>query len=137
MNYINNGAIDVSHLLLVEDSADSDADHGLMFKQCPSCEKIAADEIDDAESCSAYEGSEDTMIFSREEYEDKHKDENEMCDNQKWSIKRGDDTEDEDDEGDESRFGVNSNNKNILSREVVDKMEDRLFWEICIAVGYP
>ncbi|XVF38618.1 hypothetical protein REPUB_Repub20aG0117900 [Reevesia pubescens] len=127
-----NGIVDVSCFLLVEDSGDSE--------QCQSMEIAAAadDHEDDAESCSfdtiSTERLDDfyEVILQLDDIEDQDLiDCNEaatgcwsgcnMC-----SIDEALEAEDQ-----EPRFGLN------LSTEVMDGMEDRVFWETCMAVGYP
>ncbi|XVF14333.1 hypothetical protein REPUB_Repub09cG0050400 [Reevesia pubescens] len=131
-----NGIMDVSCFLLVEDSGDSE--------QCQSME-IAADDDnheDDAESCSC-----DTISTDQRALDDFYEvilqldqdfiDCNEAVTGRsscnKWFIDEalGYISADEHAEYQEPRFGTN------LSREVMDGMEDRLFWETCMEVGYP
>ncbi|GMI70346.1 hypothetical protein HRI_000703900 [Hibiscus trionum] len=108
-----NGVLDVSSFFLVEDSGDSELDRG------PSMAAVAgADDEDDAESCSCndtikIEGSFDDFY---EVIHDDDKDEEHQ--NYVGSI-------------DEAIGSYN------ICREVMDGMEDRLFWETCMAIGYP
>jgi hypothetical protein len=127
--------LDVSSFLLVEGSADSEAEYGLLKLYldvtiaCAAAAAAAADD-DDAESCSC--DTTDRIHGFSETFEvDDHREPS-------WSgckmflkdaaldcmiIEEGDQ--------EESKVDIN------LSREVMDAMEDRLFWETCIALGYP
>ncbi|KAK7363640.1 hypothetical protein VNO77_05790 [Canavalia gladiata] len=116
-------SMDVSPLLLIEDSADSEDDSGF-FTLCPS--SIIGENEDDAESCNCDtastcgipkdgEGHEDDQGF-----EESYDDEDGGNSNMWMSVAAFEDEA-------ETRIGeVNVNGS-----------EDRLFWETCMAVGYP
>ncbi|XVF66305.1 hypothetical protein PTKIN_Ptkin10aG0024500 [Pterospermum kingtungense] len=121
----NNGMVDVSCFLLVEDSGDSELDCGPK-----SMEIAAADHEDDAESCCC-----DTISIERLDdfYEETilqlDEDVQDFIDCEEALGYISADQEVEDDE--DPWFGIN------LCREVMDGMEDMMFWETCMAVGYP
>ncbi|XWS08664.1 hypothetical protein CRYUN_Cryun40dG0020800 [Craigia yunnanensis] len=137
-----NEIVDVSCFLLVEDSGDSELDCG-PINQCNQSMDIAsaaAGDEDDAESCSCDTTTERLddfyeVILQLDEDQD-FIDCNEPATGwsscNMWSIDEAlgyisaEEAEDQ-----EPRFGIN------LCREVMDGMEDRLFWETCMAVGYP
>ncbi|MED6156939.1 hypothetical protein PIB30_018861 [Stylosanthes scabra] len=111
-----NMMMDMSPLLLIEDTADSEGETtGFFITLCPDAEE-ATNNNDDAESCTS--GSNDYnncshMWISSEEM-------------MKCSSSSPDFfVEDDDDEEVES------------IRVDVNEVEDKLFWEICIAMGYP
>ncbi|GKU85574.1 hypothetical protein SLEP1_g229 [Rubroshorea leprosula] len=127
-----NGFVDVSCFLLVEDSGDSEADYEPVIAGDEDGDD--GDEGDDAESC-CYNVREIQMVddFDQEavEWVDYHqelnsRDEPSWRSCKMWCI----DAAEQGEEG--ATFDVNGR-----SREVMDGMEDRLFWETCMAVGYP
>ncbi|XVE82024.1 hypothetical protein DITRI_Ditri15bG0113700 [Diplodiscus trichospermus] len=142
--------VDVSCFLLVEASGDSELDCGPINKQCDqsmdiaSAATAAAADEDDAESCSCdtitdrlddfYE-----VILQLDEDQDfidcnDHHDIGWSSSCNMWSLDEAlgyISAEEAAEDGEEPRFGVN------LCREVMDGMEDRVFWETCMAVGYP
>ncbi|KAJ4828928.1 hypothetical protein Tsubulata_040076 [Turnera subulata] len=134
-----NGLLDLSSFLLVEGSADSEADYGVL-KLCLDM-NIPRDE-DDAESCSwdtsdapsSLEsfGSEDHDQCSHFNDADKS-----IFGKPTWSSCKvwfadaameyvsAEDGEEE------------TINSTLVRKDAMDQMEDRLFWETCMAVGYP
>lgn len=99
--------VEVSSFLLIEDSADSEDDYGF-FSLGPSSIGINGDNEDDAESCSC-----DTTING---------------DNQGFVEFCGIKNE----------FAALEDEAETRTDEaVVNELEDRLFWETCMAVGYP
>ncbi|XWS53691.1 hypothetical protein CRYUN_Cryun10bG0022200 [Craigia yunnanensis] len=140
MDY-KNGIVDVSCFLLVEDSGDSELDC-VPIKQCQSMEIVTADHEDDAESCSC-----DTISTERlddfyevmiqldedQDFIDCNEPSAGWSNCNMWSIDKALEykSADQEAEDQEPKFGIN------LCREVMDGMEDRLFWEACMAVGYP
>lgn len=143
MEYNKNEVMDVSPFLLVEGSADSEADYGLL-KLCLDV-TIACDD-DDAESCSC--DTSDILDFHETNVECDDQDYGDFNDGDKnihdhqdpswssckmwlrdgaaWEFMSTEEGEEE------SKVGINLSN-----REVMDEMEDRLFWETCMAAGYP
>ncbi|KAK8510916.1 hypothetical protein V6N13_091276 [Hibiscus sabdariffa] len=121
----NNGILDVSSFFLVEDSGDSELDRG------PSSMVDAADE-DDAESCScndtimAERSLDDfyAVVHRHDDEGEEEEDEQDFIDCGHWSC------------GSVGSIGEAIGSYNIC-REVMDGMEDRLFWETCMAIGYP
>nr|KYP58036.1 hypothetical protein KK1_004326 [Cajanus cajan] len=107
--------MDVSALLLAEDSADSEDDYAF-FTVCPSSIAITYDNEDDAESCSCDTISTCDLPKDGEGHED-YKGFAEFCGNEAAALE---------DEA-ETRIG----------EVIVNELEDRLFWESCMAVGYP
>ncbi|KAK7387849.1 hypothetical protein VNO78_22645 [Psophocarpus tetragonolobus] len=103
--------MDVSPLLLIEDSADSEDDYGF-FTVCPSSIAITDDNEDDAESCSY-----DTIG---------------TCD----QPKEGEGHElENNDQGFAQFFGTEEEAETRIGEILVNELEDRLFWETCMAVG--
>ncbi|GAU37714.1 hypothetical protein TSUD_382070 [Trifolium subterraneum] len=117
---MNDMDISCSSLLLIEDSADSEGD-SLGFFTLYHATNIGHKE-DDAESCT-YEHDIDDGICSliKEDEDDKGSDEF-CCDGEWFSSPLLDDDDDE-----ETRM-VNVN---------LNDVDDKLFWEICMEVGYP
>ncbi|XVF62689.1 hypothetical protein PTKIN_Ptkin09bG0028500 [Pterospermum kingtungense] len=139
-----NGVVDISCFLLVEDSGDSELDSGPM--QCDQSMDVAGADEDDAESCSCDASTTERLDDFYEEILQLDEDQDfidcieptaatgswSSCN--MWSIDEalGYISADEaEDHHQEPRFGIK------LCREVMDGMEDRLFWETCMAVGYP
>ncbi|WCJ23557.1 hypothetical protein M5689_005578 [Euphorbia peplus] len=120
--------VDISCFTVIEGSADSE-----LLKVCNDV-IMRCDDNDDAESCScdSNNGLGFVDVFECEDEDDQEiQDHTHNCKkNQKWtSGKRW--VEDDDDVGSdeaESKLG---------SRKIVDQMDDSLFWETCMAVGYP
>lgn len=155
MDMKKNG-VDVSSFLLVEESADSEVD-SLTCEMCRHDLVMAGDE-DDAESCSCdtsdihagvlqkgfdYDEDEDED-FSDVDYGDEYNEVDQLQLNCKsckmwWSDAArlgymSTQQQQQQQRGEEeysSWDGIN------ISRKVKDEMEDRLFWETCMAVGYP
>ncbi|XP_065863539.1 uncharacterized protein [Euphorbia lathyris] len=122
-----NRMVDISSFLLIEGSADSETENEELFKLCKDvimgCEYVD----DDAESCSCE--SSYRVVFDCEDEEDDgdYQDFDDAGKNQKWrSGKRWV----EDDLG-----GSDEAESKLVSRKMVDQMDDRLFWETCIALG--
>ncbi|KAG4932031.1 hypothetical protein AAZX31_17G021400 [Glycine max] len=107
-----NSTMDVSALLLIEDSADSEDDYGF-FTVCPSSIAISDDNEDDAESCSCDTTS--TRGLPKDSEDDKEF--AEFCGNEVAALE------------DEAETRIDE--------VIVNESEDRLFWETCMAVGYP
>ncbi|KAG5038989.1 hypothetical protein JHK86_019829 [Glycine max] len=110
---MNSSTMDVSALLLTEDSADSEDDYGF-FSVCPSSIAISDDNEDDAESCSC-----DTTTSTCGLPKDGEDDQGfaEFCGNEVTALE------------DEAEIRID--------QVIVNESEDRLFWETCMAVGYP
>lgn len=125
-----NGAVDISCFFLVEESGDSEADYVVDIAG-----DAGGDDSDDAESC-CHNTMEIQMVddFDHEDVVvcDDHCQEFSGCDEPSWrsaKVWRMDSTE----EGEEEVvFGISRRR-----REVMDGMEDKHFWETCIAAGYP
>ncbi|GMI69836.1 hypothetical protein HRI_000652900 [Hibiscus trionum] len=119
-----NEVLDVSSFFLVEDSGDSELDRGPFMAMVAG----AADE-DNAKSSSCND-----MITTERSLDDFYE-----------VVHQHDDEEEDDqnfiDYGHRSIGNVGSIDEAIGSynifRNVMDCMEDRLFWETCLAVGYP
>ncbi|KDP40038.1 hypothetical protein JCGZ_02036 [Jatropha curcas] len=124
-----NELVDLSSFLLVEGSADSE---GLLKlcedvnMDCDYGEEEEEEDDDDAESCSC-----DTTTLLEvcccSEFDEADKDcsdgqEPSSC---RWMLEFTCDKE-----------GEEEVSKSV-SKEVMDQMEDTLFWETCLAVGYP
>ncbi|KAJ6719818.1 GLUTAMIC ACID-RICH PROTEIN-LIKE [Salix purpurea] len=129
---------DVSSFLLVEGSADSEAEYGILklyLDVTAACDEADDDDDDDddAESCSC--DAADCVHGFDETFEVDHDDHREPS----WSTGRRMFLKDAAldcmimDEGGEEESKADID----LTREVMDAMEDRLFWETCIALGYP
>ncbi|CAK7332893.1 unnamed protein product [Dovyalis caffra] len=121
--------LDVSSFLLVEGSADSEADYGLPKLYLDVTIACDDDDDDDAESCSC--DTTDHVHGFDEAFEvDDHREPS-------WSgckmILRDAALDCMIIEEGEEESKVDNN----LRKEVVDAMEDRLFWETCLAAGYP
>lgn len=122
--------VDISSWLLIEDSADSEEDSGI-FSLYPSTAFISGHNEDDAESCN-YDTDGKCGLS---EFDDDHD--------------FGDDNI-ESDSGDSimwlpsttlecfSSLPVKDEDDEMKMGEVnVHDLEDRLFWEVCMEVGYP
>ncbi|WRX21414.1 hypothetical protein QQP08_013901 [Theobroma cacao] len=132
-----NGIVDVTCFLLVEDSGDSELDCEPIIQQCHNMDVgIAADE-DDAESCSCdtSERLDDCYEVLQLDGDQDFSDWDEPADGwsscEMWSIDEALGYASAEEGEEEPRFDIN------LCGEVMDGMEDRLFWETCMAVGYP
>ncbi|KAL2339093.1 hypothetical protein Fmac_013539 [Flemingia macrophylla] len=107
--------MDLSALLLIEDSADSEEDY-VLLTVCPNSIAITYANEDDAESCCC----DTTSTCGLSEDDEGHEDDKEFAE-----------------------FG--SNEVAVLEDEaetrvgevIANELEDRLFWESCMAVGYP
>lgn len=142
--------VDVSPSLLFEDIADSDqTDAGA--NKIHAGDAIAGRDDQDAESCSCDASDDGTPGFDDHEVLD--------CDEQDSGASNGSDHGDDHyeqstsscfsdvDLGCLSREKGEDEEKNIVEinkddpsekTEIIkDEMEDRLFWETCMAVGYP
>ncbi|KAE8677626.1 hypothetical protein F3Y22_tig00111504pilonHSYRG00039 [Hibiscus syriacus] len=116
-----NGLVDVSRFFLFEHSGDSELDSESPMDITMATAVIGGDE-DDAESCSC-------DMIGTERHDDFY-----------GAILRL-----LDDDGDEDLIGCNDEDRVEeepdsgidLCGEAMDRMEDRLFWETCMAVGYP
>lgn len=141
--------VDVSSWLLMEDSADSEADSGL-FSLYPSTGTIAGHNEDDAESCNY-----DTDgIYGLSEVGDGHEDDQEAgefschednmdeLDSQSSMTWQSDAASEcfsplpVEDEREEIKMEVDKKETKIGGVNFRE-LEDRLFWETCMAVGYP
>ncbi|KAB2092731.1 hypothetical protein ES319_A02G049900v1 [Gossypium barbadense] len=116
--------LDISCFFLIEDSGDSEHDSELSSMDITTVTVAGSGgDEDDAESCSC-----DTI--STERLDDFYQAILKFLDDD------GDDQDlidcNDDQDGDE-RPGLGMD----LCREAMDGMEDRLFWETCMAVGYP
>ncbi|CAN0898579.1 hypothetical protein LINGRAHAP2_LOCUS19781 [Linum grandiflorum] len=127
--------MDVSCFLVVEGSADSDEDHPYyhhfgMKKSSYSYDQLETNDvvIDDAESCSCDEPADqlDHLLYLLSHHQPSSQDDEDVVINEEESLPSRVNIEEED-----------YNSKLIISREIMDRMEDSLFWETCIAVGYP
>ncbi|KAF9673301.1 hypothetical protein SADUNF_Sadunf10G0009900 [Salix dunnii] len=124
---------DVSSFLLVEGSADSEAEYGILKLYLDVTVACDAADDDDAESCSC--DTADCVHGFDETFEVDHDYHREPS----WSTGRRTFLKDAAldcmiiDEGGEEESKADID----LTREVMDAMEDRLFWETCIALGYP
>ncbi|KAL4320720.1 hypothetical protein HN51_064854 [Arachis hypogaea] len=106
-----NMMMDMSPSLLIEDTADSEGDTiGFFITLCPV---EATNNDDDAESCTSdnndHHNDSHVCISSKE---------------MKCSSSSPDFLVDDDEEVESIKVNVN-------------EVEDKVFWEICIAVGYP
>ncbi|KAK3417726.1 hypothetical protein EUGRSUZ_H03671 [Eucalyptus grandis] len=130
---------DMSSYLLMEESADSEVDF-VQSKVTANCGGSIDDGDDDAESCSC-----DAREVSGSYVDD--------CDNRdpgdQWNnLRQGSSTvwvsdredehmsrdEDEDESWVDSGSGSGSRD---LSKKETDATEDKVFWETCMAIGYP
>ncbi|KAF8017023.1 hypothetical protein BT93_H2278 [Corymbia citriodora subsp. variegata] len=122
----------------MEDTADSEAD----FLQSEVTAIIGEDD-DDAESCSC-DASE--VSGSRVDVWDDDRDSSDQWNNPSqrsstvWSSDREDrHTSTDVDEEEESwvNSGRTGSSGGDPSKEEMDAMEDKVFWETCMAIGYP
>lgn len=128
----------MSSLLLIEDSADSEEQYPGFFSLCPS--SIAAktgDNEDDGESCCNCDSTDTASICGLPKDGAGNKDDHgigEFCggeEDESYECDGGNPTlwmsiEALEDEAETRNGEVN-----------VNELEDRLFWEMCMAVGYP
>lgn len=131
--------MDISSLLLIEDSADSEGDTGF-FSLCPST--IAANNIghneDDAESCTCDTAGVCSLFKGGEGHEDDQgsgefcggEDDNYGSDFSMWLSEEALEMECSSPFV-EDEVGTRTGKVNV------NEVEDKLFWEICMAVGYP
>lgn len=116
--------LDISCFFLMEDSGDSELDFKSSMDITRVTEAGSGGDEDDAESCSC-----DTIDTVRLDdfYQAilKFLDDDDG-DDQDWMDCK-------DDEHGDGRPGLGMD----LCGEVMDGMEDRLFWETCMAVGFP
>ncbi|KAJ0093968.1 hypothetical protein Patl1_25547 [Pistacia atlantica] len=127
--------VDVSSFLLVEETADN-------FLNCQMFHSmvITVDE-DDAESCSCDTSEMQASVHEVFDYdideadcEFGEVDESERsCSSCKMWLSADGSGYLSKEQGEAESIWVDIN----LSRQVKDEMEDRLFWETCMAVGYP
>lgn len=124
-------SMDMSCFLLLEDSADSEVD--CFASHYISPDRIAAAKEEDAESCSCNceEASEKhgmSEVFECRVEEEEEEEEG---------------TEGDDDDGCRENLGsckMGLSNAVLAEEEeskVIAGMDDKLFWETCMAVGYP
>jgi hypothetical protein len=116
---MNDMDISCSSLLLIEDSADSEGD-SVGFFTLYHAANIGHKE-DDAESCTYEHDIDGICSLIKEDEDDKGSDEF-FCDGECSSSPLLDD-----DDYEETRM-VNVN---------LNDVDDKLFWEICMEVGYP
>ncbi|KAL2341181.1 hypothetical protein Fmac_009121 [Flemingia macrophylla] len=133
--------MDVSPWLLIEDSADSEGD-SVFFSPCPGnlVANICHHE-DDAESCTC----ETTGIFDIFEDGEGHdeKGSGEFCGDENESC--GSDWNSSTMWSSDTAVGIECSSPLVVEDEVetriakvnVNDVEDKMFWEICMAVGYP
>ncbi|KAF8017039.1 hypothetical protein BT93_H2292 [Corymbia citriodora subsp. variegata] len=114
--------VDPSSYLVMEDTADSEAD----FLQSEATAIFGEGDDDDAESCSC-DASE--VSGSRADVWDDDRDTSDQWNNPSQRSS----TEEESwvDSG-----GIGSGRRDP-SKEEMDAMEDKVFWEACMAIGYP
>ncbi|KAK8623847.1 hypothetical protein V6N13_065210 [Hibiscus sabdariffa] len=126
-----NGLVDVSRFFLVEHSGDSElVSESSMDITTATVAAGGGVDDNDAESCSC-----DAISTER------------LDDFYEVILRLLDDDDDDDGDGDEDLIDCNEEGRDRdgeepglgidLCREVMDGMEDRLFWETCMAVGYP
>ncbi|KAK2646616.1 hypothetical protein Ddye_021811 [Dipteronia dyeriana] len=149
-----NGGVDVSSFLLVEESADSEAD----FPTWEMCRDIAAATggvEDDAESCSCDTATQ-TLVHRDQGGLDGHEVSDYDVDDDQDNFSDCDDDDDDDDElclsstrccklwlgsymstekGGEEESSCRVGFKRKVRDD--DEIEDMVFWETCMAVGYP
>lgn len=138
---IKNGVVDVSSFLLVEGSADSEADCGLL-KLCEDVIMACDYDDEDAESCSCdtvdslevfdYDGTggdQDCSGYDEAKANKECAEERNWC--RLWLGVAGLEYMSTENGEEESKADAK------WSKEVIDQMEDSLFWETCLAVGYP
>ncbi|OMO98382.1 hypothetical protein COLO4_13956 [Corchorus olitorius] len=144
MDNKNGSMVDVSCFLLVEDSGDSELERQGNMDIIATMAADNYHDEGDAESCSCDTSERLDDFYDELVQLDDHHDQGfkdcklldpiaadgwSSC-SKIWSIDEAlGSTLSVDDQ--EQSFGIN------LCREVMDGMEDRLFWETCIAVGYP
>ncbi|CAJ2658560.1 unnamed protein product [Trifolium pratense] len=121
---MNDMDVSCSSLLLIEDSADSEGD-SVGFFTLYQAANIGHKE-DDAESCT-YEHDIDDGICSLIKEDGDNKGSGEFCCDEEWSSSSPLLDDDDDDDDEETRM-VNVN---------LNDVDDKLFWEICMEVGYP
>ncbi|KAI9114838.1 hypothetical protein K1719_013851 [Acacia pycnantha] len=135
--------VDVSSWLLMEDSADSEADSG-SFSLYHGTATIAGYDDDDAESCNydtdgkygVHEDDQNSGEFSC------HEDNMDELDSQSSMIWQSDATSEcfsalpVEDEQEKMKIEVDQKEMKIGGVKFRE-LEDRLFWETCMAVGYP
>ncbi|KAJ1428829.1 hypothetical protein SESBI_08939 [Sesbania bispinosa] len=135
--------MDVSSLLLIEDSADSEGDSGF-FSLYPSSIAANIGHIeDDAESCTCDTAAICSLFKGGEGHEDDQGSSGEFCgcgDNRNGSDCSSStmwlsDTALEIECS--SPFLVDDEEETRMVKVNVNDVDDKLFWEICIAVGYP
>ncbi|CAL1397090.1 unnamed protein product [Linum trigynum] len=150
--------MDVSCFLLVEGSADSDDEprQQLDHQRFTKPYRLDVLSIDDAESCSCDDDDDGCSTLELDDLQldringglgcvikDNHDDDDgyevamEQCCYCNWDGGGGEEEEEEE----RSSNSVNKEESRkvmvMMSREAMDRMEDRLFWETCLAVGYP
>ncbi|KAK7303176.1 hypothetical protein RJT34_14078 [Clitoria ternatea] len=122
--------VDVSSLLLIEDSADSEGDSGFFSSMAAN---IGHNE-DDAESCTCDSPGSCSLFEDGEGHEDEKgcDDEVNSCGSD-WNFSTMwlSDTECS------SPLVVEDVEETRTVKVNVNDVEDKLFWEICMAVGYP
>lgn len=118
--------VDVSSFLLIEETADN-------FLNCQTiCNMVITVDEDDAQSCSCDTSEMQAFDSDGSEFSEVDDSEQRSSRCQLWLSNHGlGYSSKEQGEEQSSWVGVN------LSKEVKDEMEDRLFWETCMAIGYP
>ncbi|TKY72030.1 hypothetical protein E2542_SST00764 [Spatholobus suberectus] len=135
---------DVSSWLLIEDSADSEGDSGFFtLYPCNIVANIGHNE-DDAESCTCDTAGVCGLFEDGEDHEDEKGcgefcgDEDEGCDSE-WSSSTV--WLSESDAALEiecsSPLVVEDEGETRIVKVNVNDVEDKIFWETCMAVGYP
>ncbi|KAF8017022.1 hypothetical protein BT93_H2277 [Corymbia citriodora subsp. variegata] len=128
---------DVSSYLLMEDSADSEADFVQSKVTAIYGSSGVSDGDDDAESCSCDTGE----VLGPHVDDCDNRDSGDQRNNlsQGSSMVWASDREDGHvlmDVDEEEESWVDSSGRD-LSKEEMDAVEDMVFWEICMAAGYP
>ncbi|EEF45462.1 uncharacterized protein LOC8262368 [Ricinus communis] len=131
-----NRVVDLSSFLLVEGTADSEADCEFL-KLCQDAIMICdydGDPEDDAESCSC-DTSEVLESNDDQDCRDSDEADNKDCHGKQSWCKIW--LENEELEYMSTEDGEATSDGTNLSKKIIDQMEDRHFWETCLAVGYP
>ncbi|KAI4345503.1 hypothetical protein L6164_012619 [Bauhinia variegata] len=127
--------VDVSSWLLFEDSADSEADSGFSTLHLSIAAVADADE-DDAESCiSDKDGIYDLPMVADSHEDDQEvefssdEDDRNFCSSTVWLSDAA--------LGCICPLALEDEGETKMTEVNINELEDRLFWETCIAVGYP
>lgn len=130
--------VDVSSYLLMEDSADSEADF-VQSEVAAVCSVSGED--DDAESCSC--DSSEVSGSHADDCDDRDSRDQWNNPSQRSSVVWASDREDghaSTDVNEEEEPWVDSaggSGGEDLSKGEMDAMEDKVFWETCMTIGYP